>query len=199
MLPGKSPIFPYKYKRCFCLVACLNFWKIAYTKKITYPSKHTHQYFQSASITSMEPKQLGRPALPSEPPIIEFIIKTYDQLSRRQNHVEGDARYYGRMSVDGDAQHSASIELRALDIHSGKRDNGDQFLELMSETDIQEAMSKNTADKEAAELQLILKDGLFSTSKNVGSVLELLLSHLEEKGSLIQISKWDEIPVWVPL
>ena len=146
----------------------------------------------------MEPKQLGGPAPPSEPPkedIIEFIIRTYDQLGRRQMLVDGDARYYGRMSVDGDAQRSASIELRALDIHSGKRDNGDQFLELMSETDIQEAMSKNTADKEAAELQLILKDGLFSTSKNVGSVLELLLSHSEEKGSLIQISKWDEFPV----
>ena len=142
----------------------------------------------------MEPKQLGRPALPSEPPIIEFIIKTYDQLSRRQNHVEGDARYYGRMSVDGDAQHSASIKLRALDIHSGKRDNGNQFLELMSETDIQEAISKNTADKEAAELQLIVDDEVFSTSRHVGSALKGLLIHSEENDSLIQIFKWDEIP-----
>ena len=150
----------------------------------------------------MEPKQLGGPAPPSEPPkedIIEFIIRTYDQLGRRQMLVDGDARYYGRMSVDGDAQRSASIELRALDIHSGKRDNSDQFLELMSETDMQEAMSKNAADKEAAELQLIVDDEVFSTSRHVGSAFKGLLIHSEENDSLIQIFKWDEIPAWVPL
>lgn len=146
----------------------------------------------------MEPKQLGGPAPPSEPPeqkMIDFVGKTYNELRKRQipayNLLNG-----ARMSVDDDAQCSASVELSNLDIRSGKRHNGDQFLELMSETDIQKAMSKNTADKEAAKLELIVKDERFSTSGHVAESLQNLLFHSdEENGSLIQIAKWDKFPV----
>lgn len=138
----------------------------------------------------MEPKQPDSLAPPPQPPnkaIRRFIKKTFEHLFCLHHD----------LSMDENAQRNVGVKISKLDIHSGEREDGVQFLEPMPQRDVQNTMSQITYDEEYEEqyaLPLYPIDEYYSTSRFAARVLMNLLERPndlgDKDGSLIQTANW---------